>query len=81
MPTGENFRAENHFDAVLGAIAAAKTRLQIGDKFQAVHGSAKAGVHKERFHVVGILAPTGTPVDHAVFVNMRRLPGNPSRRR
>ena len=27
--------------------------------------------HKETFHVVGILAPTGTPVDRAIFVNMQ----------
>ena len=27
-------------------------------------------VHKETFNVVGILAPTGTPIDRAIFVNM-----------
>ena len=68
---GENFKEENHFDAVIGSIAAYRTQLQIGEKFQAVHGSGEAGpVHKETFTIVGILAPTGTPVDRAVFVNM-----------
>ena len=61
---GENFKAENHFDAVVGATAAAKAGLQVGEKFQAVHGSGEGGVvHKETFHVVGVLAPTSTPVD------------------
>ena len=69
---GENFKEENHFDAVMGAIAAYRTQLGVGEKFQAVHGSGEGGrVHKETFNVVGILAPTGTPVDRAVFVNMQ----------
>jgi putative ABC transport system permease protein len=69
---GENFKSENPFDAVMGSIAAARTRLQVGDPLQAVHGSGEgAQVHTTRFHVVGILAPTGTPVDRAIFVNMK----------
>ena len=69
---GENFKEENHFDAVMGAIAAYRTQLRVGETFQAVHGSSEGGrVHKESFNVVGILAPTGTPVDRAVFVNMK----------
>ena len=68
---GRNFKADEEFGAVMGAIAAYRTRLGVGEKFQAVHGSSEGGhVHKENFTVVGILAPTGTPVDRAVFVNM-----------
>lgn len=68
---GENFKTDNHFDGVLGATAATRTKLQIGETFKAVHGSGIGGrSHKQTFTVVGILAPTGTPVDHAVFVNM-----------
>jgi putative ABC transport system permease protein len=68
---GENFKAANPFDAVVGAIAAAKAGLTVGEKFQAVHGSSEGGrVHKETFRVVGVLAPTSTPVDRAIFVNM-----------
>ena len=68
---GENFKKENHFDSVMGAIAAYRTQLQVGEKFQAVEGPNEGGgVHKEPFTVVGILAPTGTPADRAVFVNM-----------
>ncbi len=68
---GENFKTEDHFAAVVGAIAAAKAGLQVGEKFQAVHGTSEGGrTHKETFHVVGVLAPTSTPVDRAIFVNM-----------
>ena len=67
---GKNFEDKNHFDGVLGAVAAARTELQIGEPFQVVHGGAGGQTHEEKFRVVGILAPTGTPVDHAVFVNM-----------
>jgi len=69
---GRNFEDEERFAGVLGAIAAAKTKLRIGETFQAVHGIGVGGrVHKQSFTVVGILEPTGTPVDRAVFVNMR----------
>ena len=66
-----NFKDNAPFEGVLGATAAARTKLQIGETFQAVHGGEGGEVHKELFRVVGVLAPTGTPVDHAVFVNMR----------
>lgn len=70
--SGENFKTSNPFDAVVGAIAATKAGLAVGDQFQAVHGSSEGGrVHKETFHVVGVLAPTNTPVDRAIFVNMQ----------
>ena len=69
---GENFKSENPFDAVMGSTAAVRTHLQVGEEFQAVHGSGEGGhVHQQRFHVVGVLAPTGTPVDRAIFVNMK----------
>lgn len=69
--SGANFKKEKRFDAVVGAIAAARAGLQVGEKFQAVHGSSEGGrVHKETFYVVGVLAPTSTPVDRAIFVNM-----------
>lgn len=69
--SGENFKTSNPYDAVVGAIAAEKAGLGVGEKFQAVHGSSEGGrVHKETFHVVGVLAPTNTPIDRALFVNM-----------
>ncbi len=67
---GENFKEENHFDAVLGAIAANRIGYKIGEKIKVVHGGEGGRTHQEEFRLVGILEPTGTPVDRAVFVNM-----------
>ncbi len=66
---GRNFKAQEPFEAVLGSIAAYRTQLQVGEKVKNIAGGSH--IDKEPFTVVGILAPTGTPVDHAVFVNMR----------
>jgi putative ABC transport system permease protein len=67
---GTNFRAENRFEAVMGSIAAYRTRTAIGEGIKVVHGGEGGRTHEERFKVVGILEPTGTPMDRAVFVNM-----------
>ncbi len=68
---GKNFKAENHYDAVIGATVARETRLKLGDKFQALHGEGEgAESHQQQFNVVGILAQTGTPNDRALFVNL-----------
>ncbi len=68
---GENFEMVDHYGAVVGATAAAKASLGVGGKFKAVHGTSEGGrVHADEFHVVGVLAPTSTPMDRAIFVNM-----------
>ncbi len=68
---GRNFKSANHFEAVMGAIAASKTNTQVKETIKIVHGSGPgAHTHDEGFEIVGILEPTGTPVDRAVFVNM-----------
>ena len=71
---GKNFSADDFRGAVIGTVAAKKTGLKVGDRFPITHGLAEdedAHVHEEdAFHVVGILKPTGTPNDRAVFVNM-----------
>lgn len=59
------------FEAVLGSQVAQKERMRLGDSFRVVHGST-AGVgeeHGEEWDVVGILRPTGTPSDRAVFIH------------
>lgn len=61
----------NDFDAVIGSHVARTLNWTIGSTFQPAHGVADADhVHEEKFTVVGILAPTGTPHDKAVFVHM-----------
>jgi putative ABC transport system permease protein len=68
---GRNFKKENHFEAVIGSNVAYRTLLSVGEKIQITHGSTGAGeLHREKFTVAGVLAPTGTPADRGVFVNM-----------
>lgn len=71
---GRNFQDEEPFEAVVGAVAADKAGLKVGSTFQPVAtGRERIEPGKEGhepFTVVGILAPTGTPNDRAIFINM-----------
>ena len=68
---GRNFETENYFDAVIGATVARKTGLKVGDTFRPTHDVAGQTRDKHRpFTVVGVLEPTGTPNDRALFVNI-----------
>ncbi len=70
---GKNFHNEKYFEAVIGAQVARSTGLRAGDSFQPTHGiSTEEGQgHKhDAFHVMGVLEPTGTPNDRALFVNI-----------
>jgi putative ABC transport system permease protein len=67
---GRNFQSDHFFEAVLGSVAARKTGLKVGDKFQPTHGMSAEGDKHTEFTVVGILAPTGTANDRAVFANI-----------
>lgn len=55
------------WQAVVGSMAAAKTGLVRGSEFGVVHGTG-GPAHNERWTVVGILRPTGTPADRAIFI-------------
>lgn len=70
---GKNFEHERFFDAVIGAEVARQTGLRVADEFAPTHGidqqGADAHVH-DAFTVVGILQPTGTPNDRALFINI-----------
>jgi putative ABC transport system permease protein len=67
---GRNFRSDHFFEAVIGSVAARKTGLKVGDKFQPTHGMSAEGDKHIEFAVVGILGPTGTANDRAVFANI-----------
>lgn len=59
------------FDAVIGARVASTNGWNLGTEFKLVHGGAESDhVHDEKFRVVGVLAPTGTPNDRSVFVSL-----------
>lgn len=64
-----------HFAVVLGASAARGTGLSVGDKLVITHGTGAAAesghVHDDHpFTVSGILQPTGTAHDRAVFISL-----------
>lgn len=64
------------FDVVLGAEVAKKLDYQLGDKLVLAHGVAATSfsMHDDRpFKVVGILAPTGTPVDQTLHVSLNGI--------
>jgi len=68
-------------EAVAGAFAAKRLGLKPGDRIQAFHGLDynPANAHDEFFTVTGILEPTGTPADRAIWVplaDLQHLPGH-----
>jgi putative ABC transport system permease protein len=71
---GRNFEwynAENeYFEAVVGASVAREMGVTLNQKISPAHGDPEGHLHQRKFTVVGILKPSGTPNDRAVFVNM-----------
>ncbi len=66
---GRNFKPGEH-GAVAGSYAAQQLGWKVGSHFHPHHGlSEEAGhEHEEHYDVVGILAPTNTPVDRVVWI-------------
>lgn len=61
------------FDTVLGSEVAARLGYKLGDRLVLSHGDGAfaANDHADKpFSVVGILAPTGTPVDRSVHIGL-----------
>ncbi|MCR9218561.1 ABC transporter permease [Phycisphaerales bacterium ac7] len=67
---GELFDAD--FEVVVGSRAAEITGLKIGDRIALTHGTGEgAHLHTEYpFEVVGILEPTASPHDRALFITL-----------
>ena len=64
------------YQAVLGAVVAKKLGYKPGDQIILSHGvgSISFTQHKDKpFEVVGILAPTGTPVDQSVHIPLQGI--------
>lgn len=56
-------------EVVAGSYVARRTGLSIGSRIQPQHGLAEeGGKHEEEYVVVGILEPTSTPNDRALFI-------------
>jgi len=64
---------DGHYDVVLGAQAAQQLRYTLGHKLILSHGLGNTSFQKHTafpFTVSGILEPTGTPVDNALYVSL-----------
>lgn len=67
----EHWNEENgYFEAVVGATVAREMEVTLGQLISPAHGDPEGEGHASQFTVVGILKPTGTPNDRAVFINM-----------
>lgn len=58
------------FEAVLGSRVAKAMNVTTGDVFFPTHGDPEGKGHEDKFMVVGVMDPTGTPNDRATFVNL-----------
>ena len=67
---GRNFKTENFFEGVIGSVVAAHSGLKVGDTFQPSHGLAGGNDLHHAVKIVGILKPTGTADDRALFMNI-----------
>ena len=64
------------FGAVLGAEVASKLGYKVGNPIVLAHGTGKVSFsnHSDKpFKVIGILEPTGTPVDQTVHVSLEGI--------
>ncbi|MDI6750221.1 MAG: ABC transporter permease [Rhodocyclaceae bacterium] len=63
------------FEAVLGSEVASVLGYRLDDRITLTHGMAELGPeHADKpFRVVGILAPTGTPVDRSIHVSLEAI--------
>ena len=67
---------EQIFDVVIGAEIAKQLRYKIGDKIILSHGIHKKSLQRHDdypFQIVGILKPTGTPVDRTVHIKLEGI--------
>ncbi|QGJ68382.1 ABC-type antimicrobial peptide transport system, permease component [Planctomycetales bacterium 10988] len=67
---GRNFKQNHFYEAVIGSLVAERLGFKAGDTFEPTHGVSGDGIVHDSFEIVGILKPTGTPNDRALFVNM-----------
>ena len=74
IETGAPF--SDHYGVVLGAEVARKLGYQLGDSVVLTHGTSGISfTHHDNhpFSVVGILKPTGTPVDRSLLVSLEGI--------
>ncbi|MEL6829924.1 MAG: FtsX-like permease family protein [Pseudomonadota bacterium] len=72
----EGVEFDDLFDAVIGSQVARTLNYDIGQRLILTHGIGAGGIadHDNRpFRVVGILRPTGTPVDRTIHVSLEAI--------
>ncbi|MDF2642238.1 MAG: peptide transporter permease [Pseudomonas sp.] len=72
MAEGREFKTDP-FEVVLGAEVAKVLKYKLGDKLVLAHGVAAISLVKhddKPFTVVGVLQPTGTPVDRTLHISL-----------
>jgi putative ABC transport system permease protein len=72
LKLSQGTRAEGIFDAVLGSEVAKSLGYKVGQQLVLTHGIEGSFInHKDKpFTVVGVLAPTATPVDRAIYITL-----------
>lgn len=76
MHEHDHEHAEGLFEVVLGAKTAEDTGWEIGDTFQVVHGfgpGIESDQHEDVFTIVGILEPSDTAYDDAIFTQLESV--------
>ncbi len=66
----------SHFEAVVGHEVAQRLKLKLGQSLIVAHGMAEVGAleHDDKpVTVVGILAPTATPMDRSIWMNLESI--------
>ena len=61
------------FDVTIGSQVANKFNLKVGDPIVLSHGVSSEAIlshDNTPFHIVGVIAPTQTPIDTGVFINL-----------
>ena len=64
------------FDVVLGSGVARKLRHKLNDSITLSHGVSKSSIMEHDnspFRVVGVLNPTGTPVDKSLYISLQGM--------
>ena len=64
------------YDVVIGAQVASKFNHSVGQKIVLSHGVAEESLYHHEdtpYQIVGVLAPTGTPLDRAVFITLEGM--------
>ncbi|MBX7058823.1 MAG: ABC transporter permease [Leptospirales bacterium] len=67
---------EGIFECALGSMVAERLGYKLGQKVVIAHGVSAISLQKhddKPFHVVGILEPTGTPLDRSLFISLEGM--------